>query len=153
MEYFTALCNIVKAMEQMASCPAPLQDLLIMEQSRGRYVFEEFEQAISILGFGPEGALRVEYDADIEEEFIENAWKECVKRSWMDPRGGELQKNANEALRIVAESRGSARLRELYEKGKNSLMMTPDRAYDVLEVPKDVDESMLITVFAMRVSL
>ncbi|KAJ8084920.1 ubiquitin-specific protease ubp2 [Marasmius tenuissimus] len=150
MDYFTALCNIVKAMEQMASCPSALQDLLIMEQSRGRYTFEEFQQAIAILGFGPDGPLRVDFDSDIEEEFIENAWKECVKRSWLDPRGGELQKNANEALRVIAESRGSVRLRELYEKGKNSLMMTPDRAYDVLEVPKDVDESMLITVFTMR---
>ncbi|KAG7099973.1 hypothetical protein E1B28_001766 [Marasmius oreades] len=150
MEYFTAFTNIVRIMEQMASCPSQLQDVLLMEQSRGRFTSEDLQNATEILGFGPNGSLRVEYENDIEEEFIENAWKECVKRSWTDPRGGELQRNANEALRLIAESRGSVNLKGLYEKGKNSLMMTPDRAYDVLEVPKDVDESMLITVFTMR---
>ncbi|KAL0565497.1 ubiquitin-specific protease ubp2 [Marasmius crinis-equi] len=150
VQYYEAIFSIITTMEQMASCPPALQDLLLTEQTRGRFTSEELQTATAMLGFGHDNALRVEYDNEIEEEFIENAWKECVKRSWMEPSGGELQKNANASLRIIAESRGSTHLRELYEKGKNSLMMTPDRAYDVLEVPRDVDESMLITVYTMR---
>ncbi|KAF9257095.1 cysteine proteinase [Marasmius fiardii PR-910] len=150
MDYFTAFGSIVRILEGMQSCPSQLQDVLLMEQSRGRFTSEDLQSATEILGFGANNSLRVDYDNDIEDEFIENAWKECVKRSWIDPRGGELQRNANEALRMVAESRGSVYLKGLYEKGRNSLMMTPERAYDVLEVPKEVDESMLITVFTMR---
>jgi ubiquitin carboxyl-terminal hydrolase 25/28 len=122
-----------------------------MERSRDRYTFEEVETASQILGFGSEGPLKVEYDNDIPEEFIENAWRECVKRSWRDHDGGQnLQRDANEALRILAEAKGSVRLRSTWEAGKDKLT-NPDRAYDILEVPKELDDSMLIPVFSMRV--
>jgi len=123
-----------------------------MERSRDRFTIDDVERAAAILGFGLNGPLRVEYDeADVEETFIENAWKECAKRSWRDlEHGSEILRDANEALRILAEARGSETLRKVWESGKERVM-NPDKAYDTLEVPKDVDEMMLITVFNMRV--
>ena len=123
-----------------------------MERSRDRFTTDDVERAAAILGFGLHGPLRVEYDeADVEETFIENAWKECVKRSWRDlEHGSVILRDANEALRILAEARGSEALRKVWESGKERVM-NPDKAYDTLEVPKDVDEMMLITVFNMRV--
>jgi ubiquitin carboxyl-terminal hydrolase 25/28 len=139
-------------MQEMGSCPSLLQDLMAMERSRDRFVAEDTANAAAVLGFGAEGPLRVEYEVDVPDDFIENAWKECIKRSYRDPAAGSsMRRDATEAFRILAESRGSVKLRQVWESGKNNLM-TPERAYDTLEIPKDVDDYMLITVFNMRVS-
>lgn len=107
--------------------------------------------AATTLGFGTGNILDVEYGEDIEDQFVVNAWKEGVKRSWRDPEhGSETYRLVNEAFRILAETRGSIKLRKIFENNKNKYM-TPDRAYDTLEVPKDVDDPMLITVYNMRV--
>lgn len=143
---------MVKIMQELGDCPTQLQEILVMEQSRDRFAAEDVARAADILGFGVGGDLRVEYDdTDVPDDFVENAWKECVKRSWRDhEKGSNLHRDANEAFRILAEARGSVYLRKLWEAGKDRLM-NPDRAYDTLEIPKDVDDNMLITVFAMRV--
>jgi ubiquitin carboxyl-terminal hydrolase 25/28 len=112
---------------------------------------EDFENSTAILGFGMNYDLGVELDDDVEDEFIENAWKEVIKKSWKDSdNGADLQRKANEALRIVAEAQGRHKLRQVWQTKKLSLM-SPDRAYKVLEVPENVDDLMLITVFALRV--
>jgi ubiquitin carboxyl-terminal hydrolase 25/28 len=149
--YFTYLTDIVKQLQEYGSCPTELQELLVLEQSRDRFTLEDVSTAITSLGFGADNVLRVEYDEDIPEEFIENAWKECIKRSWRDPEhGSETQRFANDSFRILAEMRGSDKLRRTWEIGKN-YYMNPERAYSTLEVPKDVDDYMLITVYNMRV--
>jgi ubiquitin carboxyl-terminal hydrolase 25/28 len=107
--------------------------------------------ATTVLGFGLENVLHVEHEEDIPEDFVENAWKECVKRSWRDHHcGAETHRIANESFRVLAEYRGSVRLRHVWENEKNR-SMNPDKAYDTLEVPKDVEDYMLITVYNMRV--
>jgi ubiquitin carboxyl-terminal hydrolase 25/28 len=74
------------------------------------------EAASQVLGFGLDGPLRVAYDNDIPDEFIEDAWRECMKRSWWDYDGGQtLQKDAKKALGILAEAKGSVRLRKIWE--------------------------------------
>lgn len=151
MKYFTHLTNIVKQLEEYGSCPAQLQELVVMEQSRERFTLEDISTAATTLGFGPDNVLCVDYDGEIPDEFVENAWKDCVKRSWRDPEhGSETHRLSNEAFRVLAESRGSVKLRKAWEAGKNKYM-NPDRAYDTLEIPKDVDDYMLITVYNMRV--
>ena len=45
-------------------------------------------------------------------------------------------------FRIVADSRGSMKLRQMWE----------DSSKNVMEVPAETDETMLITMFMMRVS-
>lgn len=150
MLYFTHLSKLLKVFQDFGSCPTQLQDLLVMERSRDRFTTDDLENAASTLGFGPDGLLSVDYDDEIPDEFVENAWKDCVKRSWRDHNNGsELHRKANEAFRILAEARGSVRLKKVWEAGKNKYM-NPDRAYDTLEIPKDVDDHMLITVFTMR---
>lgn len=137
-------------MQDHASCPDNLTEMLALESSRDRFTSDNIAEAASHLGFGSEGPLRVDYDADIPDEFIENAWRDCVKRSWHEFDGTDIQRRVNEALRIIAEARGSAALRHLWETSKDRLM-NPDKAYDTLEVAKDVDDLMLITVFGYRV--
>jgi ubiquitin carboxyl-terminal hydrolase 25/28 len=129
----------------------PLQELVAMEQSRDRFTLEDVNTAARTLGFGVDNDLGVDYDDDIPDDFVENAWRDCVKRSWRDlEHGSEMQRLTNEAFRILAETRGSIRLRKAWDAGKNKYM-NPDRAYNTLEIPKDVDDYMLITVYNMRV--
>jgi ubiquitin carboxyl-terminal hydrolase 25/28 len=122
-----------------------------MEQSRDRFTLEDVDTAARTLGFGVDNVLGVDYDDDIPDDFVENAWRDSVKRSWRDPEyGSEMQKLTNEAFRILAETRGSIRLRKIWEDDENKYM-NPDRAFNTLEIPKDVDEYMLITAYNMRV--
>jgi ubiquitin carboxyl-terminal hydrolase 25/28 len=150
-KYFTYLANIVKQLQEYGSCPAPLQELLALEQSRDRFTLEDIDTAAKTLGFGYENVLGVDYDEEIPDEFVENAWRDSVKRSWREPdNGSDAQRLINEAFRVLAESRSSIELRKAWETGKNKYM-NPERAYNTLEVPKDVEDYMLITVFNMRV--
>ncbi|KAH6917099.1 ubiquitin C-terminal hydrolase Ubp2 [Coprinopsis sp. MPI-PUGE-AT-0042] len=146
--HFTYLSEIVNALSLAGSCPSQLQDLFVMEQSRNRFTLHEITGAAEALGFGHDGPLQVEYDDDVDDGFIESAWRDAVKRSWQEFNASETQRRANEALRVLAESRGSIKLRNLWDNSKN--LMSPDKAYDTLEVPKDVDDYMLITIFNMR---
>lgn len=151
IHHFTSLTNIVRAVEASGEPSPLLQDLLISESTRERFTTEELENAAAVLGFGMNYDLGVELDNDVEDEFVESAWKEAIKKSWKDPdNGADLQRKANEALRIIAEAQGRHKLRQVWQAKKLSLM-SPDRAYKVLEVPENVDENMLITVFALRV--
>ncbi|KAG6836077.1 hypothetical protein H0H93_011620 [Arthromyces matolae] len=151
IEHFTSLSNIVTVMQNYADCPQLLPEILATERSRDRFTAEDVLQAASTLGFGENNVLGVEYnEMDVPEPFLENAWRDCLKRSWRDPlAGAETLRSANDAFRILAEARGSETLRRIWESGKNKVM-TPEKAYDTLEVPKDVDEFMLITVYNMR---
>ncbi|KAF9446131.1 cysteine proteinase [Macrolepiota fuliginosa MF-IS2] len=149
--YFTHLTNIVRAVEESGEPSPQLQDLLISESMRDRFAIEDLEKAASVLGFGMENDLGVELDDDVEDDFIENAWKETVKKSWKDfEHGSDLQRKANEALRIIAEAKGRTNLRQIWQTKRDGIM-SPERAYKVLEVPESVDEHMLITVFNMRI--
>ena len=110
---------------------------------------EDIATAATTLGFGIGNVLNVEYGKDVEDQFVKNAWKKGVKRSWRDfEHRSETYRLVNEAFRILAESRGSIELRKIFENRK---YMTPDQAYDTLEVPKDVDDFMLIAAYNMRV--
>jgi ubiquitin carboxyl-terminal hydrolase 25 len=154
IEYFTQLSNIVLAMQELGEAPPPeLQALVMEERSRNRFTFGDVHNAAKMLGFGRDGHLGVEFEDDVEEEFIVNAWKDAVRRSWRDAENGaSLLRDVHEAFRILAEVRGSVKLHQAWEAG-NTKMMTPERAYDALEVPKDVDEALLLTVFNLRVRL
>ena len=149
--YFSHLSEIVARLQQHATCPSSLQELIVLEQSRDRFTAQEVENAAFLLGFGSNNDLKVDYDGDIPDDFVLEAWKDAVKRAWRNPlRGTELLRTLNNALRILAEHRNSERLRTVWDTKKNA--MSPERAYDTLEIPKDVDDEMVITVYNMRVS-
>ena len=91
-----------------------------MERSRGRFTLENVDAAARTLGFGIDNALGVDYDDEIPDDIVENAWRDGVKRSWRDLEyGSELQRLTNDAFSILAETRGSIRLRKTWEAGKN----------------------------------
>jgi ubiquitin carboxyl-terminal hydrolase 25/28 len=145
------LTTIVQQLQEFGSCPPQLQELLAMERSRERFTSEDIATAATTLGFGIGNVLNVEYKEDVEDQLVENAWKEGIKRSWRDlEHGSETFRLVDEAFRILAESRGSIELRKVFENRRNKYM-TPDQADDTLGVAKDVDDSMLITVYNMRV--
>ncbi|KAH0591372.1 putative ubiquitin carboxyl-terminal hydrolase 2 [Termitomyces sp. J132] len=151
VEHFTSFSNIVTLMQNFPDCSQTLPEILATERSRDRFTTEDLQQAALTLGFGENRVLGVEYnETDVPEQFLENAWRACVKRSWREYGGGaELLMKANEAFRMLAEARGSETLRRVWENGKNRVM-TPEKAYDTLEIPKDTDDFMLITVYNMR---
>lgn len=147
-EYFTLFYKIVQSMPNI---PQDLQLLVVEERSRMRYTQEDLQKALECLGFGPNGNLRLDYDDEVPDDFVADAWRDRIRRAWREPKdGSELQREANDAFRIVAESRGSASLRKLWEDGRGRTM-NPDRAYSTLEIPTEVDDAMLLTVYMMRV--
>lgn len=86
----------------------------------------------------------------MDDDFILNAWKNGLKRSWKDlDNGPQRRTDLNDSFKIIADLRGSEMLRSAYKWEKSS--MTPDAAYNTLDVPRDVDEGMLLTVYSMRV--
>ncbi|KAJ7109846.1 hypothetical protein C8R44DRAFT_883885 [Mycena epipterygia] len=146
LEYFSNVRALAMALEILGNDCFMVAQLLNSEMTRGRFGQEEIDAAATTLGFGTEGPLKVEYGTDVPDEFVENAWKECVKRSWRDYSGGStLQTEATKALKTLADARGSHTLQKVWDKGHHGIM-SPERAYDTLEVPKDVDEDMLITL-------
>ena len=132
--------------------PMDLQNLILEERTRNRFTRDDFFKAVSSLGFGHDGPLRVEFDESVEEEFIISAWRDGVRRSWKDEADGSAtRRDLNDALRVIADARGSAELHRIWEREKGSIM-TVDTAYSTLGVSKEMDENTLITVFDMRVS-
>lgn len=153
IDYFSHLLLIYQSLEHINAAPVELANFIMDERTRGRFTNDNIGQACQTLGFGLDAPLKVEFEVDLDDNFLEGAWRDCVRRAWRDPvSGSQLQREANEAFRILAEVKGSAKLKKLWETG-NNMMMNPDSAYDTLEIPKDVDDAMLIPVFAMRVCL
>jgi ubiquitin carboxyl-terminal hydrolase 25/28 len=153
MLYFTALVNIVQTMQTMnEDTPIDLQNLILEERTRGRFTRDDFMNAVGTLGFGHDGPLRVDFDESVEEEFIINAWRDGIRRSWKnETNGSAIRRDFNDALKIIADVRGSPEMHRVWEHEKGSIM-TVDTAYSTLGVTKEMDENTLITVFDMRVS-
>ncbi|KAF8531532.1 hypothetical protein JB92DRAFT_2691869 [Gautieria morchelliformis] len=143
----TTLAMIIRATS--ISFPVELDTLMADEVARGRWPLVDYENAALMLGFGRSNALKVELE-ESEEEFIFRAWSDAMIRAWKDPDGGTARrKDLTRALNIIAEARGSRFLKLKAQDSKTAL--TPERAYQTLEVPSDVDEEMLLTVYKMRV--
>lgn len=132
--------------------PAPdtLEMVIGEERSRNRFTWTDVEKAEALLRFGKDNDLGVELD-EADDEFIIHAWKDAMKRIYKEQDGASKRADLVDAFKIIGDLRGSAKLRDAWENGKGS-MMTLETAYSTLQVPKDVDETMLLTVFAMRVS-
>jgi ubiquitin carboxyl-terminal hydrolase 25 len=128
-----------------------LQSFILDERERGRFTHEDFLVAPTCLGFGAHGNLSVEYGDDVPDDFVENAWRDAIRRAWRDGGEGQRLLTVNDAFRRIAEMRGSETLWRKWEQAKDG-GMSPERAYSTLEVPAEIDDGMLITIFSMRVS-
>jgi len=124
------------------AAPTELQTLVLEERNRGRFSVDNVRELASVLGFGRDGALGVEFGDDVPDDFVGNAWREAAKKN---------RREANEALNVLAQFRGSKTLMSLWESEKNG-KMDLEKALSTLDVPRDIDEGILITVYSMRVS-
>lgn len=149
--YFGALVKIVQWLNSVMIVPQDLESLIVTERSRGRFNEEDVQKAIWVLGFGSDNSLKVDYDEDVDDNFLRHAWKDAVRRSWNEPDASSRRRDLNEAIRVVAEWKRSTELMKAWDTEVTNAM-TPDKAYDTLEVPLSVDEEMLIAVYTMRVS-
>ncbi|KAH8835135.1 hypothetical protein DL96DRAFT_1572945 [Flagelloscypha sp. PMI_526] len=150
--YFTALYKLQYYLAADHHATDVLQELIISEQSRGRFTEDEIQEALTILGFGPNGPLGIDYEPSIEDGFIMNAWKAVHKNALVAPESevDTIVRNANEALKILAELRGSVPLKKLWEDWRYRTVMTLTKAYDTLGVHSTMDDDVLVTVFQLR---
>lgn len=138
-------------MKNLATTPPDsLEMLLGEEKSRNRFTLKEAEKSMGLLGFGKDNILGIDLDEVDDDEFVIRAWKDAMNRISKDADAASVRVDLVDAFKIIADLRGSSKLQEAWERNK-SPMMTLESAYSVLEVPKDVDETMLLTVFNMRV--
>ncbi|KIM40703.1 hypothetical protein M413DRAFT_28483 [Hebeloma cylindrosporum] len=117
-QYFTYLTAIVKELQESGGCPPQLEELLAMEESRGRFTSEDLATAATILGFGVDVVLDVGYGEYAEDQLVEDAWVE--KRSWCGVEHGPAGTRGliDGARTISAESRDSVELRKTPENDK-----------------------------------
>lgn len=147
MRYFSDVSDVVMALSRDGLSTSTLEEFIFTEQSRGRFTLTEIVSAAKALGF-PD--LYGEYDASYDDAFIENAWKHAVQEAWKN-NDSASERRARDALRMIAQQRGTPYLLDVLEKANN--MMTPEQAYQALEVASEVDDATLIMVYQMRVSL
>ncbi|KZS93255.1 cysteine proteinase [Sistotremastrum niveocremeum HHB9708] len=127
-----------------------LENLVALETSRGRWGPDAIRTSYTALGFGAQHVLRVDWNEEIDDDFTFNAWKDAVRRTWVDSTSSsQKRRDLNEALRILAESRGSSKLLSLLDQHKGD--MDPDQAYRTIDVPQQTEDGMLLMVFQMRV--
>ncbi|KIO24008.1 hypothetical protein M407DRAFT_104243 [Tulasnella calospora MUT 4182] len=153
------------AMRVRHSSAEGLQILVSQEESRGRWSTDDMNRAAIFLGFLTEEDLTRVNDVQLPPNFRENlmdAWLTRVKevntevsenritRQIADDRKRDLK----ESFRILAEYSGSPELVQAFRQTMRMYgngMVDVQDAYNTLEVPKELDEDMVITIYNMRV--
>nr|GAT59850.1 predicted protein [Mycena chlorophos] len=152
IEYFSALHRLIVRFNALGTDCELLEKVLSAEAIRGRISEDDVKAAPECLGFGVHGIIGVEYDSqDVDDTFIENAWRDSVKRSWRHPDGSAMQKRATAALKVLAMARRSHNLQTVWEQAQH-VIMTPEQAYHTLELSPEIemDEDTLIMIFQVR---
>ncbi|KAH8099848.1 cysteine proteinase [Cristinia sonorae] len=144
------LHEVMKTTGVPSSAREEIEMLLLQEKSRGRWSKEDLKRGAAVLGFGLDNALGVDLDDEVDEEFILRAWKDGLKRSWTMEDGNERRMQLYDALKILSELKSSKRLLDAWTHEKGS-GMSPDAAYLALQVSKEVEDDMLITVYTFAV--
>jgi ubiquitin carboxyl-terminal hydrolase 25/28 len=151
VDYLAALEHIVQAMQVMnEDTLADLQTLVLEE--RMRFMRDDFLKAVGGLDFGPNCPLGVDFDESVEAEFIINAWRDGVRRSWDNEMNSLVtRREPNNALRVTADVSGDKETRRVWGCKRGSIM-TVGTVYSTPGVSRDVDESTIITAPDIQVS-
>lgn len=149
-EYFNALSQLIYSLRIASNPPSiELEALYTGEQDRGRWTPNDLMEAANTLGFGRNNALKIDLK-ESEDDFVLQAWEHLMTQAWKEPDGGANNRKAlTRALHIIAESRSSTLLKQ--KALDSNAELTPEKAYGTLEVPFDVDEEMLITIYKLRI--
>ena len=163
MVYFTHLVAIVDTMTDSdsdagESVPDELRSFIASERKqRGRFTMEEHAAYARVLGFGRDNSLGVELDGPddvpvpVDDAFIAQAWRRARQRTWLTAADqAEKRAQLDDALRLVAEQRGSVALVEVWREEKGG-GMAPETAYQLLGVLGEADETTLLEAYYMRV--
>lgn len=150
-----------------------LEQKVTMERSRGLWSSNDVLNASKMLGFGEdeEASLRIAWDEDVELEFLIKAWKaarQSVERGtakWRyqfnlasdkEPPESEkailLRKDLKDALKILCQVKGTKQAMDAYEESVRLNDMTVDDAYQALGANKEFDDTLMLTIFNLRVS-
>lgn len=149
--YLQNLIDIKTCLSYSAShLDLALESLIAVEYSRDRWNQFQIETAAELLGFGKDRVLRLEWN-EIDDDFLISAWKDSMRRAWDNPSSSRQRRfDLTRSARILAEQRGSRKVMEILRSSNPE--MDPEQAFRLLEVPKDVEEGMLLMVYQMRVS-
>jgi ubiquitin carboxyl-terminal hydrolase 25/28 len=101
-----------------------LQSFVFDERELGWFKHENFQEASAILGFGVSGTLGVEYDDDVPDDFVENAWREVVRHAWREGGDGQRLSGASNAFQHIAEMRRSQALWKKWEQAERAWTKT-----------------------------
>ncbi|KAG8959209.1 ubiquitin-specific protease ubp2 [Tulasnella sp. 419] len=167
--YFSALQDITTwATEHLARDPSTegLQNLAMVERSKGLWTHEDLRWAHQILGIWDDETSRV-MDG-LRPEDIREAWRKKLKElseeakkmravtggaEWnRPPTMTASKKDLKEAFRIISESMGSTSAMATFDEAIKvyESAMDIDEAYSTLDVPQDLDEDTMVVIFQMR---
>lgn len=164
--YFYLLKGISEWAAQVRHSSAEsLQILVSQEESRGRWSSDDLTRAAIVLGYMSEDEIAIGSGISLPSNFRESlrdAWLVRVKevnaelsdnrltRQFAEDRKRELK----EAFRILAEYSGSPEMVSEFQQTMRMYgngMVDVQDAYNALEVPKELDEDMVVTIYNMRV--
>ncbi|CAE6445699.1 unnamed protein product [Rhizoctonia solani] len=126
-----------------------IENLVVMESSKGRWSQTELQAAAENLGFGADNAIGVDYiPEEADDDYLFSAFQGVRKQAGNDAvKRSEIERS----LRILAESRASEMLMKRYDEIMAPNYMDTDEAYRVLEVSRDVDDDTLVVVYQVRI--
>lgn len=155
--------DYLQALKDIAEVPGisdsePLSLFVQTEKSKGYWLTSERDRALTLLGFGENGPLRIEFDEnDVDGQFLMNAYV----TSWnsinanFGPGGPDerdiAMRDLKDAVLITAQSTGREDLvgfvqEELRKRGRD-----PAQAYVMLGANHEMDDDLVLAIFGMRV--
>jgi ubiquitin carboxyl-terminal hydrolase 25 len=106
---------------------------------------------LGVLNFSPHGTLGINYNYDVPDEFVENAWREAIQCAWCEGGNRQQLSNVNNAFHCIVGLCGSKVLWKKWQQVKDG-GMAPNHAYLTLGLPAKINDGMLITIFTMQVT-
>jgi ubiquitin carboxyl-terminal hydrolase 25/28 len=129
------------------------------EKSKGYWLASERDKALTLLGFGENGPLRIEFDEnDVDGQFLMNAYVtswNSINANFGAGRPDERDvalRDLKDAVLITAQSTGREDLvgfvqEELRKRGRD-----PAQAHVTLGANHEIDDHLILAIFGMRAS-